>query len=41
MEALFDIQAEPLAERVAHVEHSGADLRRGSRHRGRAADACR
>jgi hypothetical protein len=32
MEVLFDIQPEPLAERMAHVERSGANL-----HRGRAA----
>ena len=37
MEVLFDIQPEPLAERVAHVERSSADLHRGGRHRGRAA----
>jgi hypothetical protein len=39
MEILFDIQPEPLAERVAHVERSSADLHRGGRHRGRAAAA--
>ena len=37
MEILFDIQPEPLAERRAHVERSGANLHRGGRHRGRAA----
>ena len=39
MEILFDIQPEPPAERVAHVERSSADLHRGGRHRGRAAAA--
>ena len=39
MEDRFDIQPEPLAERVAHVERSSADLHRGGRHRGRAAAA--
>jgi hypothetical protein len=39
MEERFDIQPEPSAERVAHVEHSGADLHRGGRNRGRAAGA--
>jgi hypothetical protein len=33
MEILFDIQPEPLAERVAHVERSSADPRRGGRRR--------